>query len=72
MGPVGTLVFAPLLAEGLAAVAGFGGAVVIAICVAASPGRDLVKLLVVGALMIGGNLTASHALPGDFAGTSRG
>ncbi len=62
----------PQRAWRLAAVAGFGGAVVNAMCVAASPGRDLVKLLVVGGILIGGNLTASRALSGSFAGTSRG
>ncbi|MBK3572528.1 hypothetical protein JHN63_01555 [Streptomyces sp. MBT65] len=83
LGPVGTLVFARLLAEDLAddpprawgltyAVAVFGGAVVIAVCVATGPGRALAKLLVVGALLIGGNLTASRALSGGFAGSRRG
>jgi multisubunit Na+/H+ antiporter MnhF subunit len=83
LGPVGTLVFARLLAEDLAddplrasgltyAVAAFGAAVVIAVCVATGPSRALVKLLVVGALLIGGNLTASRALSGGFAGSRRG
>ncbi|MFD4529448.1 MrpF/PhaF family protein [Streptomyces sp. NPDC058470] len=82
LGPVGTLVFARLLAEDLAkdppqawgltyTVAAFGAAVVVAVCVATGPGRALVKLLVVGALLIGGNLTASRALSGGFAGSRR-
>ncbi|MET7490511.1 MrpF/PhaF family protein [Streptomyces sp. NPDC005538] len=83
LGPVGTLVFARLLAEELAddpprawgltyAVAAFGAAVVVAVGVATGPGRALVKLLVIGALLIGGNLTASRALSGGFAGSRRG
>ncbi|MFJ4628301.1 monovalent cation/H+ antiporter complex subunit F [Streptomyces sp. NPDC088847] len=83
LGPVGTLVFARLLAEDLAddpprawgltyAVAAFGAAVVIAVCAAGGPGRAMVKLLVVGALLIGGNLTASRALSGGFAGSRHG
>jgi multisubunit Na+/H+ antiporter MnhF subunit len=83
LGPVGTLVFARLLAEDLAndpprawgltyAVAAFGGGVVVTVCVATGPGRALVKLLVVGALLIGGNLTASRALAGGFTGSRRG
>jgi multisubunit Na+/H+ antiporter MnhF subunit len=83
LGPVGTLVFARLLAEDLAndpprawgltyAVAAFGGGVVVTVCVATGPDRALVKLLVVGALLIGGNLTASRALSGGFTGSRRG
>ncbi|MET7573264.1 MrpF/PhaF family protein [Streptomyces sp. NPDC005492] len=83
LGPVGTLVFARLLAEELAddpprvrgltyAVAAFGAAVVVAVGVATGPGRALVKLLVIGALLIGGNLTASRALSGGFAESRRG
>jgi multisubunit Na+/H+ antiporter MnhF subunit len=83
LGPVGTLVFARLLAEDLSedpprawgltyAVAAFGAAVVIAVCVATGPGRALVKLLFVGALLVAGNLTASRALSGGFTERRRG
>ncbi|MGQ4389984.1 monovalent cation/H+ antiporter complex subunit F [Streptomyces sp. SAS_270] len=78
LGPVGTLVFARLLAEDLAkdpprawsltfAVAGLGGVVVLVLCAATGPSRAMVKLLVIGALLIGGNLVASRALSGGFA-----
>ncbi|MBL1084458.1 MrpF/PhaF family protein [Streptomyces actinomycinicus] len=77
LGPVGTLVFARLLADDLAderpsawgltwAAAGLAAAVVIALCVAGGPGRAMVKLLVIGALLIGGNVIASRALAGGF------
>jgi multisubunit Na+/H+ antiporter MnhF subunit len=77
LGPVGTLVFARLLADDLTgdpprasvltyAVAGFGAVVVLAACVATGPGRAMAKLLVTGALLIGGNLVASRALSGGF------
>ncbi|MEV0222821.1 MrpF/PhaF family protein [Streptomyces sp. NPDC050704] len=73
LGPVGTLVFARLLAEDLAGdpprakaltwvAAAFGAAVVLAVCVATGPGRAMAKLLVIGALLICGNLVASRAL----------
>ncbi|MDX2677972.1 monovalent cation/H+ antiporter complex subunit F [Streptomyces sp. NY05-11A] len=82
LGPVGTLVFARLLADDLAgdppraraltwAVAGLGAAVVLALCVATGPGRAMGKLLVVGALLIGGNLIASRALSGGLDGVRR-
>ncbi|MFI7498380.1 monovalent cation/H+ antiporter complex subunit F [Streptomyces sp. NPDC049687] len=83
LGPVGTLVFARLLADELAgdpprargvtwAVAGLGAAVVAALCVAAGPSRETGKLLVVGALLIGGNVMASRALSGGFGGVRGG
>lgn len=83
LGPVGTLVFARLLADELTedpprtwgvtyAAAGVGAAVVLALCVATGPGRAMVKLLVVGALLIGGNVVASRALSGGFRGVGRG
>ncbi|WLW50019.1 monovalent cation/H+ antiporter complex subunit F [Streptomyces sp. YU58] len=83
LGPVGTLVFARLLADDLAedpprgwgpayAVAGAGAAVVTALCVATGPSRASAKLLVVGALLIGGNVVASRALSGGFGGLRRG
>ncbi|MFJ9817617.1 monovalent cation/H+ antiporter complex subunit F [Streptomyces sp. NPDC101151] len=79
LGPVGTLVFARLLAEELRAdrpsawgptwaAAGLGAAVVVAVCVATGPGRAMVKLLVIGALLIGGNVIATRALAGGFRG----
>jgi multisubunit Na+/H+ antiporter MnhF subunit len=83
LGPVGTLVFARLLADELAddpprawgvtwAVAGFGAVVVGIVCAATGPSRTMVKLLVVGALLIGGNVVASRALSGGFRGVGRG
>ncbi|MEU6372440.1 monovalent cation/H+ antiporter complex subunit F [Streptomyces sp. NPDC046909] len=83
LGPVGTLVFARLLAAELAedpprawgatwAVAGFGAAVVLVLCAAEGPSRAMVKLLVTGALLIGGNIVASRALSGGFRGVRRG
>ncbi|MEV0634867.1 monovalent cation/H+ antiporter complex subunit F [Streptomyces sp. NPDC050619] len=83
LGPVGTLVFARLLADELAedpprawavtyAAAGIGAAVVLVLCVATGPSRAMVKLLVVGALLIGGNIVASRALSGGFRGIRHG
>jgi multisubunit Na+/H+ antiporter MnhF subunit len=83
LGPVGTLVFARLLADDLAedpphaqgvtlAVAAYGAVVVLILCAVTGPGRAMVKLLVVGALLIGGNLVASRALSGGYAGSRRG
>ncbi|MFJ5531977.1 monovalent cation/H+ antiporter complex subunit F [Streptomyces sp. NPDC093261] len=83
LGPVGTLVFARLLADDLAAdppharavtlvVAGYGAVVVLVLCAVTGPGRALVKLLVIGALLIGGNLVASRALSGGFTESRRG
>lgn len=83
LGPVGTLVFARLLsgelereeagAWGLTwAAAGLGGIVVVALCVAGGPGRAMVKLLVIGVLLIGGNLIASRALAGGIQGVRGG
>ncbi|GAA3836049.1 monovalent cation/H+ antiporter complex subunit F [Streptomyces phyllanthi] len=83
LGPVGTLVFARLLAEELAAdppaspwatwcAAGFAAVVVLVLCAATGPGRAMVKLLVTGALLTGGNLVASRALAGGFPGGRRG
>ncbi|WNM33119.1 monovalent cation/H+ antiporter complex subunit F [Streptomyces sp. Li-HN-5-11] len=83
LGPVGTLVFARLLADELAddppqawgatwAVAAVGTVVVLVLCAVTGPGRAMVKLLVVGALVVGGNLIASRALSGGFPGVRRG
>jgi hypothetical protein len=52
--------------------AGLGATVVLAPCVATGPSRAMVKLLVTGALLIGGNLVASRALTGGMAGVRRG
>ncbi|MEV6795800.1 MrpF/PhaF family protein [Streptomyces sp. NPDC051320] len=73
LGPVGTLVYARLLADELAddpprssrttrpaVVATL--LVVLPLCVATGPGRATVKLLVTGALLIAGNVVASRAL----------
>ncbi|WP_031027568.1 MrpF/PhaF family protein [Streptomyces sp. NRRL WC-3725] len=83
LGPVGTLVFARLLSGDLTGerpgawaltwtAAGLGAAVVLAVCVAGDPGRATVKLLVIGALLIGGNVIASRALAGGFRGVRGG
>lgn len=83
LGPVGTLVFARLLSDETArdrpgawgltwTAAGLGAAVVAALCVATGPGRAMVKLLVIGALLIGGNVIASRALSGGFQGVRGG
>ncbi|MFI7407174.1 monovalent cation/H+ antiporter complex subunit F [Streptomyces sp. NPDC049627] len=83
LGPVGTLVFARLLTDELAddrprawgvtwAVAGLGATVVLVLCAAVGPSRAMVKLLVTGALLIGGNIVASRALSGGFAGVRGG
>ncbi|MET8637981.1 monovalent cation/H+ antiporter complex subunit F [Streptomyces sp. NPDC004074] len=83
LGPAGTLVFARLLADDLTedpphargvtlAVAGYGAVVVLVLCAVTGPGRTMAKLLVVGALLIGGNLVASRALSGGFAASRRG
>lgn len=83
LGPVGTLVFARSLSGDLTGerpgawaltwtAAGLGAAVVLAVCVAGDPGRATAKLLVIGALLIGGNVIASRALAGGFRGVRGG
>ncbi|MGW3206917.1 MrpF/PhaF family protein [Streptomyces sp. NPDC001135] len=83
LGPVGTLVFARLLSDDLEGgrpsawgltwtAAGAGAVVVIAVCAATGPGRAMVKLLVIGALLISGNMIASRALSGGFRGVRGG
>lgn len=83
LGPVGTLVFARLLTDELAAdpprargitwaAAGLGAGVVLALCTAVGPSRAMAKLLLVGALLIGGNIVASRALSGGIAGVRGG
>ncbi|MEU6578597.1 MrpF/PhaF family protein [Streptomyces sp. NPDC046805] len=75
VGPAGTLVYARLLAEDLerdpprargtvhVAVA-LTVLVVVPLCVAAGPGRATAKLVVIGALLVVGNVVASRALGG--------
>ncbi|WP_191876743.1 monovalent cation/H+ antiporter complex subunit F [Streptomyces filipinensis] len=83
LGPVGTLVFARLLGDDLEGgrpsawgltwtAAGLSAVVVAAVCAATGPGRAMVKLLVVGALLIAGNVIASRALSGGFRGVRGG
>ncbi|MFD5543580.1 monovalent cation/H+ antiporter complex subunit F [Streptomyces sp. NPDC127079] len=83
LGPVGTLVFARLLADDLTddrtaawgltwTTVGVDTAVVVALCVATGPSRAMAKLLVIGALLIGGNVVASRALSGGFQGVRGG
>ncbi|WP_181806740.1 monovalent cation/H+ antiporter complex subunit F [Streptomyces shenzhenensis] len=83
LGPVGTLVFARLLADepaddrpaarGLTwTAAGAGAAVVLVLCAVTGPSRAMVKLLVVGALLISGNVVASRALSGGLRGVRDG
>ncbi|POX36047.1 hypothetical protein C3486_35660 [Streptomyces sp. Ru73] len=76
LGPVGTLVYARLLGpetgddpqqqgpltKALAVLA--TAAVVLPLCVAEGPGRSLAKLLIIGALLVGGNLVSAKALAG--------
>ncbi|MGP9022736.1 MrpF/PhaF family protein [Streptomyces sp. BR1] len=79
LGPVGTLVYARLLADDLTsdpphtvlltAVAAFATSVVtVAMCVATGPGRAMVKLLLIGVLLVAGNVIASRAMSGGFPG----
>ncbi|MGV4980552.1 MrpF/PhaF family protein [Streptomyces sp. NRAIS4] len=83
LGPVGTLVFARLLSDDLEGgrpsawgltwtAAGLGTAVVAAVSTATGPGRAMAKLLVIGALLITGNVIASRALSGGFRGVRGG
>ncbi|MFF2523290.1 MrpF/PhaF family protein [Streptomyces liangshanensis] len=73
LGPAGTLIYARLFAEELIAdpPRGHSGdllavvaatAVVIPLCAVTDPGRATVKLLVIGALLVAGNLISSRAL----------
>ncbi|MFK8909125.1 monovalent cation/H+ antiporter complex subunit F [Streptomyces sp. YS-3] len=77
LGPVGTLVYARLLADELSPGPAHTGAltataavattaVVAAVCASTGPGRALVKLLVTGALLIAGNVVASRAVAGGY------
>ncbi|MET9293159.1 MrpF/PhaF family protein [Streptomyces sp. NPDC003077] len=76
LGPAGTLVFARLLADDLVAdpprgplaraMTPLAGSlvplVVLPLCVAAGPGRALVKLLVIGVLLVAGNVVSTRAM----------
>ncbi|MGW2228415.1 monovalent cation/H+ antiporter complex subunit F [Streptomyces formicae] len=74
LGPVGTLVCVRLLADDLAGGAPRGSSVVtgtcvvasvsvtVAVCAATAPGRSLVKLLLIGALVAVGNVVAARSL----------
>ncbi|MEU0785513.1 monovalent cation/H+ antiporter complex subunit F [Streptomyces sp. NPDC006173] len=77
LGPVGTLVFARLLADEpgaappgarlvTALVAAVTVPVVLALCVATGPGRATVKLVVIGALLVAGNVVVSRTLSGSY------
>ncbi|MFF3157418.1 MULTISPECIES: monovalent cation/H+ antiporter complex subunit F [unclassified Streptomyces] len=77
LGPAGTLVYARLLAEDLTddppharvltAVAASAAVVVVAaMCLATGAGRATVKLLLIGGLLVAGNVIASRALAGGF------
>ncbi|MFH8405705.1 MrpF/PhaF family protein [Streptomyces sp. NPDC018019] len=46
--------------------------VVLPLCVATGPGRAMVKLLVIGALLIGGNVVSTRALSGRPATGEKG
>ncbi|WP_369221032.1 monovalent cation/H+ antiporter complex subunit F [Streptomyces sp. R39] len=83
LGPVGTLVFARLLADELTGdrpaawgltwtAAGVGAAVVLVLCAVTGPSRAMAKLLVIGALLISGNVVASRALSGGLRGVRDG
>ncbi|MFJ1598703.1 monovalent cation/H+ antiporter complex subunit F [Streptomyces sp. NPDC088261] len=73
LGPAGTLIYARLFAEELVADPPRGrasdvlavvasAAVVVPLCVVTDPGRATVKLLVIGTLLVAGNLISSRAL----------
>lgn len=75
LGPAGTLIYARLFAEELredpprgrrwdVVSATLCAVVVLPLCVVTDPGRATVKLVVVGALLVSGNLVSSYALRG--------
>ncbi|WP_079087130.1 monovalent cation/H+ antiporter complex subunit F [Streptomyces silvensis] len=83
LGPVGTLVYARLLADDLRAEPPSGRAatwaavaltplVVVPMCVAAGPGRAALKLLFIGGLLVAGNVVAARALRGAGAADDGG
>ncbi|MEU8951055.1 MrpF/PhaF family protein [Streptomyces sp. NPDC048489] len=83
LGPVGTLVFARLLAEELGPVPRTAlpvtvamtivtMAVVAASCVAVGPGRAAIKLIVTGGLLVAGNVITTKTLSGSFGESSDG
>ncbi|GGU06291.1 monovalent cation/H+ antiporter complex subunit F [Streptomyces violascens] len=79
LGPAGTLVYARLLADDLGddpphanlltvVAASAATVIVVAMCVATGPGRATVKLVLIGVLLVAGNVIASRALAGGFPG----
>jgi multisubunit Na+/H+ antiporter MnhF subunit len=84
LGPAGTLVYARLFAEELAADPPRGHltdvvavlasvAVVVALCAVTPPGRATVKIVLIGVLLVAGNQVSSRALrPGSGAPRARG
>ncbi|RVU17599.1 hypothetical protein EOT10_33740 [Streptomyces antnestii] len=77
LGPAGTLVYARLLADELAAVPPTARVaramttlsvaappLVLPLCVVTGPGRSLAKLLVIGALLMAGNTVSGRAMAG--------
>ncbi|MEU6273161.1 MrpF/PhaF family protein [Streptomyces populi] len=81
LGPVGTLVFARLLAGEMDGTPRWGRAVtaltvaatapvVVASCVATGPGRAAVKVVFTGALLAAGNVIASRTLSGAHRDTT--
>ncbi|MEV4038494.1 monovalent cation/H+ antiporter complex subunit F [Streptomyces umbrinus] len=78
LGPVGTLVYARLLADELqddpphtrlftVSVVCVTVPVVVALCLAGGPGRAAAKLVLVGVLLVVGNVIAFRALTGGFS-----
>lgn len=77
LGPAGTLVYARLLADDLdddpphanlptVVAASAATVVVTAMCVATGAGRATAKLVLIGVLLVAGNVIASRALAGGF------
>ncbi|WP_331447041.1 monovalent cation/H+ antiporter complex subunit F [Streptomyces xanthochromogenes] len=77
LGPAGTLVYARLFAEDLnddpphahaltVVAASAAVVVVVAMCLATGAGRATVKLVLIGALLVAGNVIASRALSGGL------
>lgn len=54
------------------AASGLGAVAVLVLCAATGPSRAMAKLLVIGALLIGGNVIAARAPAGGFGRVRRG